>query len=214
MGRIQKKYHFIYKTTNLVNGKYYVGMHSTNNLDDGYVGSGKRLWYSIKKYGKENFKIEYLQFFNNRKLLIEGEKKIVNSELINDPLCLNLKLGGTGGLVDENHAYNWHAAGGRAVLKLIGQKHNERMRNDSEYREKIIYKISSKLKGNSTWLGKKHKEESKRKIGEANSLYQKGNGNSQFGSCWITNGVENKKIKKGSKLPDNWMFGRKLKKKI
>ena len=76
-------------------------MHSTDDLNDGYIGSGKKLWYSIKKYGKENFKIEYLEFFKNRKLLIEAEKKIVNNELIKDPLCLNLKLGGTGGLINE-----------------------------------------------------------------------------------------------------------------
>lgn len=34
-------------------------MHSTDNLDDGYVGSGKRLWNSIKKHGKENFEEKY-----------------------------------------------------------------------------------------------------------------------------------------------------------
>ena len=42
---------FIYKTTNLINGKYYIGMHSTDNLEDVYIGSGKRLWFSIKNYG-------------------------------------------------------------------------------------------------------------------------------------------------------------------
>ena len=52
------KYHFLYKTTNLINGKYYYGMHSTYKLNDGYLGSGKILRYSIRKYGKENFSIE------------------------------------------------------------------------------------------------------------------------------------------------------------
>jgi len=43
MPRKQKKYHYIYKTTNILNYKFYIGMHSTDDLDDGYVGSGKRL---------------------------------------------------------------------------------------------------------------------------------------------------------------------------
>ena len=95
MSRKQKQYHFIYKTIN-VNGKYYIGMHSTDNLDDGYLGSGQRLWHAIKKYGKENFKRETLEFLPDRSSLKTREKQIVNEELINDPLCMNISLGGTG----------------------------------------------------------------------------------------------------------------------
>ena len=39
----------IYKTTNLINGRFYVGMHKTNDLDDGYMGSGKMIQRAIKK---------------------------------------------------------------------------------------------------------------------------------------------------------------------
>jgi len=53
MSKNKIKYHFLYKTTNLINNKYYYGMHSTYKLDDGYLGSGNRLRYSIRKYGKE-----------------------------------------------------------------------------------------------------------------------------------------------------------------
>ena len=67
-------------------------MHSTDNQNDGYLGSGKRLWYSINKYGKENFKIEHLEFFDNRKELVEQEKKIVNSDLLKDIKCLKSHL--------------------------------------------------------------------------------------------------------------------------
>ena len=89
-----RKYHFIYKTTNLINNKYYIGMHSTDKINDGYMGSGSRLWRSIQHYGKENFKVEILEHLSDRKTLKIREAEIVNKEIIKDPLCMNLALGG------------------------------------------------------------------------------------------------------------------------
>lgn len=91
------KYHYIYKVTFLENGKYYVGMHSTNNLEDGYMGSGRRIKWLIKKYGKESFKFEILEYLPTRQALIEREEQIVSKELLKDLKCLNLKEGGEGG---------------------------------------------------------------------------------------------------------------------
>ena len=96
MPRTPKKYHYIYKTTNLINGKFYVGMHSTNGLDDDYIGSGKYLWNSIRKYGRENFVTEKLEFFESREKLIERERNLVDDKLLKEPMCMNLLLGGTG----------------------------------------------------------------------------------------------------------------------
>lgn len=68
-------FHFIYETTCLVNCKKYRGKHSTNDLNDGYLGSGKNLVNDIKKYDKRYFYRRILKFFKNRKELdcAEGE---------------------------------------------------------------------------------------------------------------------------------------------
>ena len=58
-------YHYIYKITNLINGKIYIGQHTTSNLDDGYMGSGKILIRAIKKYGVENFRKEIQGFYED-----------------------------------------------------------------------------------------------------------------------------------------------------
>jgi len=66
------KYLFIYKTTNLINGKIYVGYHRTNDLNDGYIGNGifkqihataKRIYFhnAVRFYGYENFKREIIE---------------------------------------------------------------------------------------------------------------------------------------------------------
>jgi len=55
-----EKYFIVYKTTNTVNGKIYIGAHATYNLEDGYKGSGTYLKVAFKKYGKDNFTTEVI----------------------------------------------------------------------------------------------------------------------------------------------------------
>lgn len=98
---MSKKYNFVYKTTNNINGDYYYGVHSTNNLDDGYLGSGKRITRSMNKYGESNFTREIVQYFSNVKNAYILERVIVTPELISDPHCLNIAEGGHGGNVIE-----------------------------------------------------------------------------------------------------------------
>lgn len=57
---------FVYITTNLINGKQYIGDHTTKKLNDGYLGSGVYLLNAINEYSKENFKREILEFFNTK----------------------------------------------------------------------------------------------------------------------------------------------------
>lgn len=195
-----KKFHVLYKTTNLLNNQYYIGIHSTNNLNDGYLGSGKRLKYSIRKYGTENFELEILEQFNSRKNLIQREIDIVNDDLLKDDMCINLKLGGSGGFSKES----W---------KLGAKKMNEIVWCDPEYRKRHSQRVSEMFKRLNKegklkpydWTGRKHSEKTKEKMRKSKNI---GLLNSQYGSRWITNEVINKKIKSNDPIPKGWRFGR------
>lgn len=211
MGRKQKQYHFIYKTTNIINNKYYIGMHSTDNLNDGYIGSGYKLRRSVKKYGKENFKCEILEFLPDRNLLKEKEKQLVNEDLLRDEMCMNLKTGGYGGFCNEEHRKNFmNVSKLTQFTKYNNPLNNLLERKKSKNRLKKLW-LDGKIKNNPWPKGKPHSEKTKKEIGLKNSLKQTGENNSQFGTFWITNGTDNKKIKKGSKIPHGWYNGRKIK---
>ena len=209
MPRAKHKYHYIYKTTCNVNGKYYVGMHSTSNLEDGYLGSGKILMRSLKKYGKENHIREILEMLDDRSSLKERERELVNEEILQDPMNMNLKIGGEGGLgfISEEQQRNRSIAAGKASAK--------KLKEDKEYRERFMSRVTQQMKerhksGNfnyATFTGKKHSEETKKKMSEADRT---GNKNSQFGTMWITNDSQSKKIKKSDSIPEGWRKGRVL----
>ena len=165
MPRRPKKFHFIYKTTNVINEKFYIGMHSTNDLNDGYLGSGKYLWNSIKKYGKDNFKIEILEFLSDTEKLKVRERELVNEDMLKDDLCMNLTMGGVGGTFKgRKHSEE---------TKLKMRETKLRMKSSwvtSEYREKLSNSLLGKNKGNHTNKGRKHTDAAKLKI----SLSHKG----------------------------------------
>lgn len=87
-------YHYFYKITNNINNHFYYGVHSTNNLDDGYMGSGHRLCIAYKKYGIKNFTKEILKFFNTEEEAYKYEAQIVNENLTSSNECYNISLGG------------------------------------------------------------------------------------------------------------------------
>ena len=89
-----KKYNYFYKITNNLNNHFYYGIHSTNDLEDGYMGSGTRLNYAYKKYGIENFTKEILKFFDTREECAEYEAEMVTEELIHSKECYNVVGGG------------------------------------------------------------------------------------------------------------------------
>ena len=90
--------YIIYKTTNLLNDKFYIGLHKTNSAEfDGYYGSGTLLKQAIKKYGKENFKRETLYSFDTLDAARQKEREIVTIDFTQDSKTYNLSVGGTGG---------------------------------------------------------------------------------------------------------------------
>lgn len=105
-----KAYHYFYKITNRINGMFYYGIHSTNTLDDDYMGSGTRIKAAIKKYGVENFTKEIIKFFPTLKELSDYEQQIIDESLLNDPNCYNLVKGGyfldDDAIVKRKNSYN------------------------------------------------------------------------------------------------------------
>jgi hypothetical protein len=205
----KRKYHYIYKITCKVTNRFYIGMHSTDNINDGYFGSGKRLWYSINYHGKETHVKEIIEYLPTRQLLKEREREIVNKDLLGEPLCMNLQEGGGGGFSSEEHKIK-----AQLSSKVSFRKHLE---NDNDFRAKFSLKQSEKMKKRheegkinyNTFLGKKHTEETKQKLRKVKNV---GKTNSQFGTSWITKDGINKKIKKedlNSFIQDGWIKGRK-----
>src|SRR6056300_240 len=84
--------YIIYKTTNIINKKIYVGIHNCSRPN--YLGSGTALNLSIKKYGKENFKRETLFQFNTLEEALAKETEIVNEDFVNNKNTYNLTVGG------------------------------------------------------------------------------------------------------------------------
>ncbi len=94
---LDNKYHFIYRTHNLINGKEYTGKHSTCNLNDGYCGSGLGLSQAIGKYGIENFAVEFLSFHKSSIEAFQAEHSLIDEEYVKRDDTYNQKEGGHGG---------------------------------------------------------------------------------------------------------------------
>lgn len=213
MPRKPHEFNFIYKTTCLITGRYYIGMHSTSNLNDGYLGSGTRLWKSINKHGKENHSIEILEFLPDRKALAARERELVNEDLLKDPLSMNIMLGGeAGGFINKDHQLKCSSAGGKTTNPEKSRKASETL--TQTHKRRIEDGTHRNWKHNYDWTGKSHNEQTKLKIGLANSTKQLGENNSQFGTKWMCHPV-NGPIKVKSTEIDSYLklgysIGRKI----
>lgn len=213
MARKKQNIHYIYKTTCSITGRYYVGMHSTSNENDGYMGSGLHLRRSIRKYGVDNHTKEILSYHDSRELLVEAEKSAITDDMVLDKDCMNLKLGGTGGFSSEEHMTKCQLAGGNASLN--------KMENDSEYKKIVLTNLtegrkelylSGGYKKMGKGAGRVHSDETRQLMSESMKGKGIGEANSQYGTCWMIKDGVCKKVAKDeieNHLHDGWITGRK-----
>lgn len=116
---VKKKYYFLYITTNLVNGKYYKGLHATDDLFDGYLGSGRAFQLALRKYGRQAFKRQIVLFCPDAKSLYHAESLYITKEDINSDMCYNLTVGGGG--VTSDHAYHGEVSPETRELQSISR---------------------------------------------------------------------------------------------
>lgn len=93
---MNKKFHLLYRITNIETSKEYIGIHSTDNIEDGYMGSGTLLKSDIKVYGVNSFRREIIELFENREQLLKAELNHVNEQYLNNVNTYNLVYGGGG----------------------------------------------------------------------------------------------------------------------
>lgn len=203
-------HYYLYRITNKVNNKIYVGVHKTRNLDDGYMGSGKIIKAAILKHGAENFQKEILETFDDAASMYEREKQVVDKEFLAREDTYNLRRGGHGGFDYLNSVENpTHSVEHMTRMsRIMSSKYPKSPFFNRKHSDESKVLISKRRKENPTagFAGKEHSIESKKKIGAANSKSQQGERNSQYGSLWITNGVINRKTK--SEIPEGWVRGR------
>lgn len=156
-----KQNHYIYKITNKLNNKFYIGKRSCNCdiINDKYMGSGILIKKAIKTYGIDNFKKEILVICESAEYALNVEALLVNDELLSNPLCYNLNTGGWGGKskiipartkeFKDNVGNFWRGKPKSDEQKqktresLLGKTHSdERKKNQSESHKGINFKQS------------------------------------------------------------------------
>ena len=219
------RYYIVYQTTCLVNGKIYVGQHQTDDIHDGYLGSGKNLRKAIIKYGKDSFVREVIAIFDNKTAMNDLEILLVNESFINRPDTYNMVVGGRESNVGIEY---WNSIRTddhpseilrRDKIRDYNIKNNitiPKNPNQSEASKKGAITRNKKVADGvlvNPWVGRSHSKEtlSKMKQVHHDNKHQSGNKNSQYGTRWIYHPeLGNRKISKNDIIPEGWTAGRKL----
>ena len=151
-------FYILYKTTNLFNNKTYIGIHKTNNIDDGYLGSGLALLIAVNKYGRDNFKRDILEYCKSYDELLELEKIYVNEIWVRDKSNYNLKTGGqSSGILSDlskqkisETLKRKYRSGEIKKVRLFGRIPWNKGKSNI-YSKETIDKISESSKGRIPW---------------------------------------------------------------
>lgn len=160
------KYYYTYRvdcTAAGWEGYYYLGQHKTNNLDDGYKGSGTKLQEYYKQY-PDDYTFTILEFYSNKTELNIAEQKLIGDLWKTDQYCLNLICGGAGGF--KTITSYWK---GKKLSEETKRKMSESLKGRI-ISDETKRKMSKSMKGKShkAWnKGKKTSEEHKHKISES-----------------------------------------------
>lgn len=180
------QHYILYKTVNTKTHQYYIGVHQTTNLDDRYLGSGKRLRNNIKKHGRENFERIVLEKFDNADSMFAREAEIVTDVFCSQVDVLNLVPGGTGGSILKNRKA-FSGPHNDATKKLLAEQSANRI-HSTETKKKISdnnfskrqpekhrehMKLAGKLGAEARLVDGKLPDEIKQKIRESALKYGK-----------------------------------------
>lgn len=159
-----KQFNYVYKITNLVNGKIYIGKHSTDDLDDGYMGSSRRVKLEYSAIGKENFEKTILAYSNDEEELAELERHYITLLNATDPTI----------------GYNRQINSSRYSYTEERNQKISQSRKGKTLSIETKQKISQSLKGREPWnkdkkglqqawnKGKTFTEEHRKRLSEAN----------------------------------------------
>ena len=207
-------FYIIYKLTNNVNNKIYIGAHVTKNINDEYMGSGHALNRAKKKYGIEKFKKEILHVFDNAQDMWEKELEIVNEEFCKDPTNYNIRTGGIGGWNHWNGTTAHIEAskrGGRTSAKKLNEFIAEQKINNTQWWQDWYANVveQNRNKNCNGWIH--HTDAQRKQRKKLLSNKQSGIGNSQYGRIWISN-ILTKEVKRSTindPIPEGWVRGKK-----
>ena len=213
-------FHILYKTTNTITGKYYIGAHSTDNLNDGYLGSGVRLRNAIKKYGKHVFVKEILACFDTREEAFLEESKIVTEEFIKSKTNYNMCPGGLGSSVKTIEFKKQISAKlkGRIVSQATRDKMSKNNGMKKEWTKKPNVSPPVLFGEDNGMYGRKHSVKSLKLMSENRKAVQieyteelrSALGKNSRGKKWYNDGLVSKRFEQG-KQPENFILGRKTK---